>query len=103
MPRVTFQPADVSISQPTGATLRDAAIAAGVPLHAGLRRLLNCRGHGLCGACRVKVHSGADGLGRVGFREKLARLRGLKLDDAERLACRTELTGADVVVETTPA
>jgi uncharacterized 2Fe-2S/4Fe-4S cluster protein (DUF4445 family) len=52
MPTVTFHPAGRSATVPVGASLLDAAAAAGVILTAP------CGGEGVCGECRARVTSG---------------------------------------------
>jgi ferredoxin len=55
MPVVTFVKQDITIEVPKGANLRLLALEHGVDLYVFPSNLLNCRGRGLCGTCRVKV------------------------------------------------
>jgi ferredoxin len=55
MPKVYFPNEDRTIDVPYDANLRRAALDNGVNVYAWPHQFLNCRGHGLCGTCRVKV------------------------------------------------
>jgi ferredoxin len=67
MPKVTFVKEKVEIEVPDGANLRQAARAAGIQVYQGLDRILNCRGLGLCGTCRVLVKKGMENLSPKGM------------------------------------
>jgi len=103
MPTVTFE-GHGAAEVPVGATIKQAAKAAGVCLYSGFYKLDNCHGLGICGECRVRVLDGDDGLTEPGLREGWAgRPRG-KRDvvrrgnaPGERLACQA-LVLRDVVV-----
>ncbi len=83
--RVRFEPAGTTVEVPFGATLLEAAEAAGVHLNA------SCSGKGLCGKCKLVVESGA-------IESESTTL----LNDAEKqkryvLACQSRLIGDAVV------
>jgi ferredoxin len=91
MPNVTFANWGKTVKAGPLTDIRSVARHAGISLHDGAARLLNCGGHGLCGTCRVEVEP-ADGPTPKTKREK--GCRGL-----ERLACQAVLrNGRDVVV-----
>ena len=88
-----------------GANLRKALLANGVPPYAGLDRILNCRGFGLCGTCRVEVVDGR-GAPPMTDREESA-LVGLipfyarKIPKNVRLSCRIDVK-SDMAIKTYP-
>jgi uncharacterized 2Fe-2S/4Fe-4S cluster protein (DUF4445 family) len=96
-PTVTFQPDARSVSVAAGATLLDAAAAAGIPLNSV------CGGRGICQRCRMQVLSGAlevDAAGRVNGAVLgcLARVRGdvvIEVPAASRIEGEQILTGAE--------
>jgi ferredoxin len=55
MPVVRFVKQDISVECPVGTNLRALALANEIDLYAFPNNVLNCRGHGLCTTCRVKV------------------------------------------------
>jgi ferredoxin len=55
MPLVTFIKQEISVEVSKGANLRQVALENNIDLYAFPHSLLNCRGRGLCGTCRVKV------------------------------------------------
>jgi ferredoxin len=55
MPTVTFFTEGKTVTCPEGANLREAAIQAGVSVYKGPAKLLNCRGRGMCGTCKVSI------------------------------------------------
>lgn len=90
MPRLTLLPEDLPVDAAPGATVLDAALAAGIPLtHA-------CGGQAKCSTCRVLVLAGADALGpRTDAELEMAGRRAF--GDGVRLACQTRVLG-DVTV-----
>ncbi len=101
MPVVLFQPEGCSVEVDSGATLRDAARQAGVSLYWGPRKIVNCRGRGRCGGCRVEVVEGTDELANPTNRE-IKTLRREKRSTAasdpagsshDRLACQAQVKG----------
>ena len=55
MPKLIFPNEGVTFEVAAGTNLRQAALAQGINIYPPLCRLLNCRGHGLCGTCKVEV------------------------------------------------
>ncbi len=89
MPIVTFLPGYRKVSVPEGATLLDAARAAGLSMN------VVCGGEGKCGKCQVYVREGAVSFDRGKYR------RFFSDDDLARgacLACQARITG-DVQVD----
>ena len=66
MPKVVFVKEKKEIEVPDGANLRQEARKAGIQVYRGIERFLNCRGNGLCGACRVLVKKGMENLSPQG-------------------------------------
>ena len=62
MPKITLEDLGRSILVPPGANLRESLLDAGVTVYPFVNAILNCRGRGLCGTCRVKVASGEENL-----------------------------------------
>ena len=91
MPRVTFLPGGQSAEVAPGATLLDAADAAGVELPH------NCGGVCACVTCHVWVEQGLASLEPPTEREddKLDEAAGLTA--RSRLACQARVGGAEVV------
>ncbi len=79
--KITFLPHQVSIEVPSGTTVIQAALEAGVHINA------SCGGEGVCGKCRVRVEEGTV---EDGITEKLTE------EDVQagfRLACRSRVAG----------
>jgi uncharacterized 2Fe-2S/4Fe-4S cluster protein (DUF4445 family) len=96
MPRVTFQPAGQVADCADGASLFDA----GGGTAAGIETA--CVGKGTCGLCRVKVLAGGEFLSPY-TEEEEKHLGNLYHLTRVRLACRTRVSGGDVVVELAPS
>jgi len=92
MPRVTFLPGDRSADVATGATIQDAAEAAGVELPS------NCGGVCACTTCHVWVERGLDSLSAIEEREddKLQEAAGLGAHS--RLGCQARVGTEDLLV-----
>jgi ferredoxin len=123
MPIVKFVKEKKEIEVPEGAVLRNEAIKAGINLNQGLNgmgasinRIMNCKGMGLCGTCRVLVTKGMDHTNKLTMREwlkfKTIVPTGLVPDpipplayvgheETMRLACCTTVHG-DIEVESGP-
>jgi ferredoxin len=104
MPTITFASEKKEIQVPSGANLRTEAIRAGVQLYPGVHKVLNCRGLGQCGSCRVLITKGMENTSRKGFLEsaRLAvSLAYIGNEKSMRLACQTKVIG-DITVETKP-
>lgn len=92
-----------------GTNLRKAAMQNGIPVYKGVDQLLNCRGMGLCGTCKVLVKQGADNVNPKTAVEKfnfnfhpLSMLASIGNEDEMRLSCQVAVNG-DCTVVTTPA
>ena len=108
MPKVVFVNEKKEVEVPQGANLRTEAAKAGVEIYKGKDRILNCRGFGLCGTCRVLVKSGMENLNKKTFMEKLnlnlhplTSFAYIGHEDEMRLSCQCQVNG-DVTVETQP-
>jgi ferredoxin len=71
---------------PEGATLLDAARAAGLPIARA------CSGHGLCGRCDLEILSGRGWLSPEAADERETRERD-RLPDSRRLSCQARVHG----------
>jgi ferredoxin len=106
MPKVKFYKEKVEIEVEQGANLRQAALAAGIEVYAGIEKLANCLGNGLCGTCRVllmkdtvKNTNPQTIRERVRFKTSFLNIG----DEAEmRLSCQTKVEG-DIEVFTQPS
>jgi uncharacterized 2Fe-2S/4Fe-4S cluster protein (DUF4445 family) len=78
---IIFQPSGLSAQAEHGATLSDAAIAAGVAIS------LPCGGQGRCGRCKVIVNRGDVD------RKLVGRLTATELEQGYALACQTRVLG----------
>ena len=89
MPVVRF--AGESIECLEGANLRSVLVRARLPLYTRAASALNCRGHGTCGTCAVRV----DGPISEPTRAERLRLRlpPHTLDAGLRLACQVKVLG----------
>lgn len=89
MPSIEFEGKTVSCEQ--GANLRKVLLANGLSPYNGMADTLNCRGHGTCGTCAVKVTGEVSSLGaREKFRLSLPphnKQSGL------RLSCQCQVIG----------
>jgi ferredoxin len=97
VPTVEFR--DRTVDCERGAVLRDVLRDAGLSVHNGGAGTLNCRGHGSCGTCAVRVEGPTSDPTR---RERL-RLSVPPHDPGSglRLACQTRVEG-DLTVEKCP-
>ncbi len=86
MPKVTFQPDNVSIEVPSGTALVDAARDAGVEIQTP------CGGKGTCGKCIVRVDGPVDS-------DSLGVLARGAVAEGYVLACKTKLLNGDVTVD----
>jgi 2Fe-2S ferredoxin len=119
MPIVKFVKEKKEIEVPVGANLRNEAIKAGVNLNqglngvgAGINRVLNCGGKGMCGTCRVLITDGIENTNKltavewVRFKtvlipDPVPPLAYVGHEDEMRLACCTVVQG-DITVESGP-
>jgi ferredoxin len=105
MPKVTIANEKRDIEVQAGANLRTAAGAAGVQLYPWIHRLINCRGFGACGTCRVLVKKGMENLSAKGTWERIklgTMMSFIGHEDEMRLACQVQVNG-DCTIETQPA
>jgi ferredoxin len=72
---------------PYGANLRKEALANGIDIYGFPYKYLNCRGHGLCGTCRVQVDPDWNLSDRTNAEER--KLKAAPL----RLACQANVEG----------
>ncbi len=97
MPLVTFVKQGLTIEVPRGTNLRLLALENKIDLYPFPANLLNCRGRGLCGTCRVKVDDHRALSPRTWAEEKKVAWEGKNY----RLACQAQVWG-DVAVITNP-
>lgn len=116
MPKVVFVNEKQELEVPAGANLRQEARKAGIAIHGTIlsflnpvTNVLNCRGNGLCGTCRVLVKKGMENLGPKSLIEKIhlrahpeTMLVGIGNEEELRLACQVTVNG-DCTVETHPS
>src|SRR5512136_1533418 len=87
MPEIRFLPSGASADVEPGASLLEAARAAGVELESP------CGGKGACGKCLVKIISGdADS-------DSLGLLPGAAVAEGYALACKTRVLKSSLTVE----
>jgi ferredoxin len=58
MLEIKFPDHNRAIKVESGVNLREAAIANKLGIYSHIFKILNCRGRGLCTACKVKIESG---------------------------------------------
>lgn len=107
MAKIKFINEKKTIDVPNGANLREEAMKAEIPLYRNRHVLLNCRGKGTCGTCRVLIKKGQESVSAKGKWEKFRMmfdptLVDIGYEDEMRLACQTTVNG-DIEVETQPA
>ena len=122
MPLVKFKNENKEIEVPQGAVLRTEAKKAGINLNCGVNgiganvnKVLNCKGLGLCGTCRVLITSGIENTNKLTSREwvkfktpvptpipdPIPCLAYIGNEGQMRLACMTRVFG-DIEVESSP-
>jgi len=122
MPLVKFTKEKKEIEVPVGANLRNEAIKAGINLNQGLNgigasfnRIMNCKGMGMCGTCRVLITEGIENTNRLTMAEwvkfktvlptpvpdPIPCLAYVGHEEEMRLACCTVVQG-DITVESGP-
>jgi len=87
VPLVKFKNEHLSVEVPVGANLRQVALENGIEVYQGEAKVLNCRGRGLCGTCRMEVTPN-----RAATARTKAELKMLNFSN-DRLSCQTEITG----------
>jgi ferredoxin len=58
MLEIHFEKQKRTLKVEPGTNLREAAIAAKLSIYPNIKKILNCRGRGLCSSCRVEIVSG---------------------------------------------
>lgn len=119
MPTVKFIKEKKEVEVPAGSNLRTVAAQAGVNtnfllngLEGGLSKIVNCKGIGMCGTCRVLVKTGMENTNAMTLREMLKFktpfdpnpipcMSFIGHEKEMRLACCTQVNG-DIEVETNP-
>ena len=104
MPKVKFIREETEIDVPEGANLRKEALANGIQLYPGLKRIANCHGFGHCGECRVYVKQGMENTSPKTLKERFRiAVSWFKFghESEVRLACQTKVLG-DIEVYTQP-
>ena len=104
MPTVKFINENKTIEVPAGANLREEAIKAGIGVYGWRHKLINCRGLGSCGTCRVLIKKGMENTSPKGTKEKIRlgmSMVSIGFEDQMRLSCQTKVTG-DIEVQTQP-
>jgi len=104
MPVVEFVKEGKRYDVPPGTNLRKFALKCQISPYKGINKLLNCRGHQLCGTCRVEVLDGKGIPARTPAEEETLvgrLLRAKKLTPNLRLSCRVTVN-ADIKVLTRP-
>jgi ferredoxin len=122
MPLVKFVKEKKEIEVPVGANLRNEAIKAGINLNqglngfgAGINRIMNCKGMGACGTCRVLITDGIENTNKLTMAEwvkfktviptplpdPIPALAYVGHEEEMRLACCTVVQG-DITVESGP-
>jgi ferredoxin len=105
MPKVFFVNEKREIEVPEGKNLREAARENGIDVYPWLHRLLNCRGLGLCGTCRVLVKKGMENLSPKGRLERIklsTMLSAIGHEDEMRLSCQVKVNGDCSIVTKPP-
>ncbi|MEF8886544.1 MAG: 2Fe-2S iron-sulfur cluster binding domain-containing protein [Haloarculaceae archaeon] len=90
MPTVEYEDADGrrgTVECAAGETLRDALLAADLPVHNG-PRLVSCHGHGTCGTCAVAVEGSVDPPEPEGRERARLSVPPHAPDSGLRLACQ---------------
>lgn len=93
MPKVTFQPQNVSLDIAENTKILVAGNRAKVPIRYGCA---SCR----CGTCGVKITKGEETLSPMKQdEESLLKKIGLPTDGSKRLACRARVGSQDVEID----
>ncbi len=97
MPTVHFVKQDLTVECPVGTNIRELALAHEIDLYAFPANLLNCRGHALCGTCRIKIDDTRAVSEKTPDEEAKVGWEGPSF----RLACKSQVL-ADVKIVTNP-
>ena len=93
MPQITFIKEQYTIDVPEGVNLRTVMMDNSVQVYKGIGKIINCRGNGMCGQCRVSVMPDDN------VTERTVRERAKLFLGDKRLACQIEVNG-DIRVTT---
>jgi ferredoxin len=106
MPVVTLVNEGKTLEVPEGANLRKVLLKNGISPYEGIDAVLNCRGNGLCGTCRVEIVDGKGAPAMSVLEESaligLMPFYGRQVPKNVRLSCRIDVT-KDISVKTHPA
>ena len=86
MLEINFENHNRTLKVEPGANLREAAIAGKLSIYPNIKKILNCRGRGLCSSCKVEIVSG-----EVADRNEIENTnlaKALKKNPNLRLACQ---------------
>ncbi len=97
MPKIILEDLGRTLVVPQGANLRETLLDQGITVYPFVYALLNCRGRGLCGTCRVRVTAGEDNL----TPRTQAEMHKLRRRPDLRLSCQIAVRG-DCAVRTLP-
>ncbi len=105
MPVLTLVNEGKTIEVPEGANLRKVLLKNGLSPYTGIDAVLNCRGNGLCGTCRVEVVDGKGAPAMTALEESaltgLMPFYGRMVPKNTRLSCRIDVT-KDMSIKTYP-
>ncbi len=104
MAKVNFLREKQVVEVKEGEILRTAALHAGIGVHKGISKTLNCRGKGLCATCRVLIKNDTmKNASPKGIFEKMRlALAWVSIGEEDmRLSCQTKVMG-DLDVYTQP-
>ena len=105
MPVLTLVNEGKTIDVPEGANLRKVLLKNGITPYTGIDAVLNCRGNGLCGTCRVEVVDGKGAPTMTPLEESalvgLIPFYGRQIPKNVRLSCRIDVT-KDMSIKTHP-
>lgn len=104
MPTIKFVNEKKEIQVPEGANLRREALRNGISVYKGVEKVLNCRGWGSCGTCRVLITKGMENTSKMGLKERIRLKFSMPYignEETMRLACQTNVNG-DIEVQTKP-
>lgn len=105
MPVVTLVNEGKTLEVPEGTNLRKLMLKNGISPYTGIDAVLNCRGNGLCGTCRVEVVDGKGAPAMTALEESalvgLIPFYGRLIPKNTRLSCRIDVT-KDISIKTHP-
>ncbi len=96
LPKVHFVREQKTIECKEGQNLRGLALLSGIRIYPGMTQMLNCRGFGLCGTCKVELEP-QDGVQPKPWKLR-EKMRGFCKGN-ERLSCQVKVM-SDINVKT---